>query len=283
RVTFDFQETVPFVAGYEPKEQYLSGAHEVVRVIEDSGDFISLQHILVVGDEEKFPIKHWRQDWRYEPEDVLVFIGGNAWEVQAVHPQNRPGRWSQTVYQVDDSPRYGAVGQWSHKNGVSEWIPPSAWRPLPRRDMTKRDDYHAMDAINRHALTPTGWVHEQNNAKLILKGRPQVLVHEIGVNSYTLSDDFEYGIADQYWAATQSYWAEIRKIWTALEEADQAFGLTLKGEPGDLYMPLLELAAEVEDRKISVEEAVEKGEEVIATYTTVALPALQERLRPSSP
>ncbi|MEL7453659.1 MAG: DUF6607 family protein, partial [Pseudomonadota bacterium] len=119
KVSFDFIETVSFVDDYEPKDPYESGAHEVVRVIEDRGDFISLQHILVVGGpDQKFPVKHWRQDWQYEPEEVLVFIGGNAWEIKDVPEAERAGKWSQTVYQVDDSPRYGAVGGWSHVNGV---------------------------------------------------------------------------------------------------------------------------------------------------------------------
>ena len=162
----------PFVEGYELKEPKLSGGFEVVLVVEDRGDFISLQHILVGGGENGIPIKHWRQDWQYEPERVLVFVGGNAWEWRDVSPAKRAGRWSQTVYQVDDAPRYAAVGDWSYDDGIAEWTPPSEWRPLPRRDMTTRDDYHAIDAVNRHALTPTGWVHEQDNSKLILTGAP---------------------------------------------------------------------------------------------------------------
>lgn len=121
KVTFDFLETVPFVEGYEPNERYISGGHEVVRVIEDTGHFISLQHILVVGGpDQKFPVKHWRQDWSYEPAKVLTFIGGNAWALREVPASERAGTWSQTVYQVDDSPRYGAVAAWSHENGISE-------------------------------------------------------------------------------------------------------------------------------------------------------------------
>ena len=47
------RETVPFVPDYKPLEPKRSGGHEVVRVIEDRGDFISLQQILVmkVGNE----------------------------------------------------------------------------------------------------------------------------------------------------------------------------------------------------------------------------------------
>ncbi|MEM9233149.1 MAG: DUF6607 family protein, partial [Pseudomonadota bacterium] len=161
KVKFDFIETVSYFDGYDLKDRKLSGADEMVRVVEDRGDFISLQHILVVGGEQKFVVKHWRQDWTYQPKEVLTFIGGNAWEMRPVPEAERAGTWSQAVYQVDDSPRYGAVASWRHENGVSQWEPPREWRPLPRRDMTTRDDYHAVNAINRHALTPKGWVHEQ--------------------------------------------------------------------------------------------------------------------------
>ncbi|MHA7873076.1 MAG: DUF6607 family protein, partial [Hyphococcus sp.] len=213
RVTFDFTETVSFAEGYKLKDKYVTGGYESVRVIEDTGDFISLQHILVVGD--GFPVKHWRQDWRYEPETLLTFVGGNAWRKVPVSAKERAGKWSQVVYQVDDAPRYGALAAWSHENGASEWTPPSAWRPLPRRDATKRDDYHAIDAVNRHSITPEGWVHEQDNSKLILTGgAPRLLAREIGVNSYIKSDEYDVSVAENYWAKTSDYWAGVRDKWT---------------------------------------------------------------------
>ena len=91
-VTFDFRETVALTPGYELKKPKLSGADEIVRVVEDSGDFISLQQILVMkmGD-EMYVTKHWRQDWKYEPAEILVFIGGNAWE-RRCRPADGPRR-----------------------------------------------------------------------------------------------------------------------------------------------------------------------------------------------
>jgi len=280
-VSFDFIETVSFQDGYTPKERYTSGAHEVVRVIEDRGTFISLQHILVVGGDEKVPVKHWRQDWTYEPDTVLTFVGGNAWEMQPVPASVRAGQWSQVVYQVDDSPRYGAVGSWSHDHGVSDWTPPAAMRPLPRRDMTKRDDYHAVLAMNRHAITPEGWVHEQDNTKLILSGDlPQALVREIGVNTYRKTADIDVSVATEYWSKTADFWANVRTYWTSLERGDAAaFALTLKGEPTELYSALLSLALDVQNGDLSVKDASADAAQVINTYTTTQLGALQTRLR----
>ncbi|MEM9421163.1 MAG: DUF6607 family protein [Pseudomonadota bacterium] len=284
KVTFDFTETVPFVAGYEVKEPKLSGAHEVVRVIEDRGDFISLQHILVVGaGDHLHPIKHWRQDWTFEPSRVLTFVGGNAWVVDPVSKGVARGAWSQVVYQVDDSPRYGAVGKWSHQNGVSEWAAPPAMRPLPRRDMTTRDDYDAVLAVNRHALTPKGWVHEQDNSKVILRHhKSQVLVREVGLNTYLKTSDFSTDIADEYWAATKGYWAQVRDIWAGYETEHNAFGLTMQGEPTALYMPLLTLASDVQSGDRPLGEAVLEAKKIIEEHVTIDIGTLSQRISPET-
>jgi hypothetical protein len=279
-VDFDFLETVSFAPGYELKPDQLSGGSEVVRVIEDRGDFISLQHILVVGSpDHKMPIKHWRQDWKYEPEGVLVFTGGNTWEMRPVPAGDRAGKWSQTVYQVEDSPRYGAVGAWTHDNGVSEWTGKAEWRPLPRREATKRTDYDVVVAVNRHAITPAGWVHEQDNSKLSLKGEhPQVIAREMGLNTYTKDSKFQVKVATDYWDATKDYWALVRKEWTRLEHAGPTFGLTVQGEPEPVYMPLLELAEKVQAGEMTADAAAKEAVVVIAKFTTSTPKPLQERI-----
>ncbi len=96
RVRFDMRENVSFREGYEPLEEKLSAGDEIVRVVYDDGTRISLQHILVMGDDagNHFVIKHWRQDWVYEPETVLTYAGPNRWTVTPVSAGERraPGR-----------------------------------------------------------------------------------------------------------------------------------------------------------------------------------------------
>ncbi|MEM1102827.1 MAG: DUF6607 family protein [Pseudomonadota bacterium] len=278
-VTFDFTETVAFREGYELKPPKLSAAREVVRVIEDRGDFISLQHILVAGDEgEQFAIKHWRQDWRYEPSDVLIFVGGNAWERRAVGEGGARGQWSQTVHQVDDAPRYAALGRWTHKAGASAWTSPAEWRPLPRRDATTRDDYHAIDAINVHAITPDGWVHEQNNSKLVLTGGSELLAREIGVNTYRRSEAVDASVAEAYWRDTKAYWSAIRTKWAAIEAENPSFGLTIQGEPEELYMLILGFAEALADGDVDLEEAIADGGATLDQYVTTDIGLLADRL-----
>jgi hypothetical protein len=277
-VTFDFRETVSLTPGYELKKPKVSGADEIVRIIEDRGDFISLQQILVMKmGEETYVTKHWRQDWQYEPADVLVFIGGNAWEKRAVPASERAGNWAQTVYQVEDSPRYGAVGAWTHANGVSQWTPPAEMRPLPRRDMTTRKDYDAVLAVNRHTITPFGWVQEEENSKLVLRGEHHVLAREIGVNSYRRTKALPKD-GDAYWSATSAFWAQVRAEWMRLESAVGRFGLTMQGEPEPLYLPILELADDIQAGKIKTDAAILEAKKIIAQFTTADIGTLEQRI-----
>lgn len=280
RVRFDFTETVSFLQDYRVKEPSRSGGYEVVRVIEDRGDFISLQHILVIeAGEEKFPIKHWRQDWRYEPESVLIFIGGNAWENRVIPEAEREGKWSQTVYQVEDSPRYGALGAWDHSNGISAWTPPAELRPLPRREATTRDDYYGVLAMNRHAITWDGWVHEQDNSKLaLIDGKQRIIAREQGVNTYRHYADFDENVALDYWNVTKDFWAAVRNEWSALETPGTTFGLTVKGEPEPIYTPLLELADKIQSGETTTDAAIVEAKKVIAQFTTRDIGTLEQRL-----
>lgn len=278
KVTFDFRETVALTPGYTQKPPKLSGAYEVVRVIEDRSDFISLQHILVIPGERPFPVKHWRQDWQYEPEKVLVFTGGNTWSWRDVPEEERQGKWSQTVYQVDDTPRYGAVAAWTYEARLAEWSPPSEWRPLPRRDMTTRDDYHAIDAVNRHVITPDGWVHEQDNTKLVLNGAPSPLVREVGVNTYVRTSDFPVSVATDYWAATEDFWAAIRDEWAKIESESNAFGLTIQGETEALYEPLLDLAGKIAAGEGDASALTSEGRAVLRQFVTFSPEPLEARI-----
>lgn len=258
KVTFQFQETVVVQPGYELKDPYQTEATEFVEVIEDTGDFISLQHVLVLlnDDPESEPsvVKHWRQDWQYEDTQINAYrgnaTGNKTWEHVELSPAEVKGTWSQAVYQVDDSPRYEAIGKWTHTGDRSAWESAETWRPLPRREYTKRHDYNVMVGRNRHTITPNGWVHEQDNYKLILDdaGQPkQVLVHESGLNVYDKVDDIDFAAGHEYWDATKVYWQDVRAVWADL--LSQPGTLTLKGkvDGNRLHQVLFALAQEVKD------------------------------------
>jgi hypothetical protein len=174
RVSFHFLETFGLAPDHKPARPYHSWATEHVRVIADTGHFLSLQHTLVMffkKDDgtvsEPMLVKHWRQDWTYEPAELHTFRGEKTWSRVRLDPAQTRGAWSQSVWQVDDSPRYAALGRWSHDGNRTLWTGEPAWRPLPRREHTLRSDYGVMEGFHRIALTPTGWLHEHFNWKRV--------------------------------------------------------------------------------------------------------------------
>ena len=223
-VSFAFTETVSLQDGYDVTEPYTADAKELIVVAEDHGDEIHLQHILVVeSDGEADVIKHWRQVWSFEDRELLAYQGHDIWAHVRVPSDGATGRWSQAVYQVDDAPRYEALGAWSHVGDVSTWESDETWRPLPRREYTKRDDYHVVACRNRHTISPQGWVHEQSNRKIELdeSGEPiRVLAHETGLNTYSHEDTFDFALASEYWVDHGDFWAEVRTAWAATLESE---------------------------------------------------------------
>lgn len=215
-VTFQFEEITPVQTDYKLKRPYEETAIEWVQLIEDRGDFISLQHILVADEDSGYVVKHWRQDWQFEDDRMLEFCGKNTWRESKSTKAQSVGRWTQAVYQTTDSPRYEAFGQWQHVGKHSEWISDRTWRPLPRREYTKRSDYHVLESVNTHTVTPEGWVHEQSSRKVILNesGQPEeIIVHERGLNSYVRIDTDRLAPAIDYWQEHHEAWADIRAAW----------------------------------------------------------------------
>jgi hypothetical protein len=258
RVKFAFDETLALKPGYKPRDPQRSGGDEFVFVVEDRGDFIALQHILVAGSgKDAMVIKHWRQDWQYQPKDVLVFRGNNHFALETVSADKARGAWSQSVYEVDDAPRYAGVGRWDHSNGVDAWTSDFTWRPLPRREYTKRNDYQVLGAINRHTLTPGGWMHEQDNQKLELSadGKTTALVREVGINSYERTDKIDFGPGREYWKKTAAFWSEVRKAWADAAQQRKAYDLRHMLDERPRFEALFALAD-----KAGKGESVSRGE-----------------------
>ncbi|MGP1274510.1 MAG: DUF6607 family protein [Caulobacterales bacterium] len=269
-VTFAFTEFLPIAEGYELRPSTETPAREVVIVIADEPGYISLQHLLLVGNpQDPMVIKHWRQDWQYEPSRLMAYRGFNTWEMEEVSAEEARGAWSQTVYQVDDSPRYAGLARWEHAPNASTWTPDVSWRPLPRRDATTRDDYDTIAAVNRHTITDWGWTHEQDNSKLVLRdGEPYELVREHGINTYRRTELSGVENAERYWAATASYWADIRSAWDGIMMASE-FTADDDAEGTLLYGPVLSEGQAIFMGGRDTAEAFENAAEVIETRVTI--------------
>jgi hypothetical protein len=270
-VRFDFRETVSFLSDYTPIDAHVSNGHEIVRAIADTGNVIQLQHILIVGEPgQPIIVKHWRQDWTYEPRTVLQYQRLNEWQVADVDSRDRAGAWSQTVWQTDDSPRYGGTGLWDHSNGVSSWTSEPTLRPLARRDAVRHPLYDHYRGINRHSITPTGWVHEQDNSKIGLhNGASATFVHEAVINTYDRVTDFPISVGESYWAHTRDYWASIRAEWDRVINAQRGVRVVEEAQNGSVTGPrLMELADTINQGSVTTANAVQQGRAVIVQNTS---------------
>ena len=272
RVHFDMRENVSFQADYDPLEEQLSGGSEIVRVVYDQGDRISLQHILVMEHEgQVIVIKHWRQDWVYQPQTVLTYAGPNQWVLTPVPADQRQGAWSQTVWQTDDSPRYGGVGRWTYDNGLSAWTSNPTWRPLARRDAVRNPVYDRYLGTNRHILTPNGWVHIQDNVKMSGKagGEPVAVVQEDVINTYDRSTGYSPQAGDDYWAKTQGFWAAVRQAWDDAVVAGNGVHLQQEAQTGSVTgAPLMDLAQSLADGETTEADAIAQARVLIAEATS---------------
>lgn len=229
-VTFNFAETFNYSNDslYKPSENKVDKGLEWAGLVTDDKNNIVIQHILQVGNPaDPHIVKHWRQDWAYENTDFYLYGGDNHWKYEEKSKDEVKGQWTQKVFQVDDSPRYEGSGSWVHVDGKSYWESNTP-APLPRREYTTRGDYNITMRGNRHEITKEGWIHDQDNAKIIRKvGQPDVvLAMEKGYNTYIKVPDARCQAAADWWAAHHKKWDNVRKKWDDVFARDT--DLTLK-------------------------------------------------------
>jgi len=280
RTSFDFIETVGFTQGYRPKPPYQSWGTERVYVVANEPEFVSLQHIIVMHfvdadgfESDAMVVKHWRQDWRYEDEEMHVFRGRGAFARRVLDQESRDSAWTQTVYQVDDSPRYEAVGRWTHAPGVSYWQSDDRRRPLPRREFSIRDDYQALYGSHRITITPAGWTQEEDALKLVLdeNNRPSTsqpyLAREAGLSRYDRLLDYDFSAGDDYWRDTGAFWSRVRHYWDALYKAESEFSFVKSVDGMPMFMALFGMAGEKFESEADMDEAIAA---LLAPYITIS-------------
>ena len=228
-VTFNFAETFNYSkdANYKPSKTKTDKALEWAQVILDENNKISIQHLLQVGNPAKpHIVKHWRQDWIYQNQDFYTYAGNNSWDYNKKTKKEVRKQWSQKVYQVDDSPRYEGSGTWIHVDGKSYWEN-STYAPLPRREYTKRSDYNITARGNRHEITNYGWVHDQNNDKVLRTNtKNENIAKEKGYNTYVKVADSKCKAAQVWWNKNSQKWHLVRNKWD--EVYTRNTNLTLK-------------------------------------------------------
>ena len=227
---------------YEASKVKNTKGLEWAGLIIDEDDKISLQHILQVGNPaEPMVVKHWRQDWLFENRTFYMFNTENRWTYKKKKKVEVKGQWTQKVYQVDDSPRYEGSGSWVHVDGKSYWENTTP-APLPRREYTKRSDYNLTMRSNRQEITDYGWVHDQDNKKIIRETGKEdfVIAEEKGYNTYVKVDDSLCEVASKWWKDYNDKWAIVRSKWDEVYERNKNLRLEDKVNNKLLYEHLFD-------------------------------------------
>jgi len=215
-VTFNFTETFNYskAPNYKPSKTKNDKALEWAELIIDEKNKISIQHLLQVGNPQNpYIVKHWRQEWLYQNQNLYSYASNNTWSFLKKTKKEVKKQWTQKVYQVDDSPRYEGSGTWVHVDGKSYWEN-TTYAPLPRREYTKRSDYNITARGNRHEITSYGWVHDQNNDKVLrTNNKDQIIAKEKGYNTYVKVADNKCQAAQDWWSKNAQKWQLIRNKW----------------------------------------------------------------------
>ncbi len=245
-VTFNFAETFNYSKDslYLPSKTKIASGLEWAQVVGDDTDLdkIQIQHLLQVGNPaEPMIIKHWRQDWLFENTDLYTYNADNEWTFVQKSKSDVKGQWTQKVFQVDDSPRYEGTATWVHVDGKSYWENTTP-APLPRREYTQRSDYNLTMRTNRQEITNTGWVHDQDNEKIVReKGKEDILLaKEKGYNTYVKVDDSRCAAASNWWKEHTNKWATVRAKWDEVYARNQDLNLEEKVDNKVLYKHLFD-------------------------------------------
>ena len=263
-VTFNFAETFNYTSDslYNPSKNKVSKALEWAQLVTDDKDKISIQHILQMGNPaDPYVMKHWRQEWIYENQDFYMYNGNNNWIYIRKSKKDIKKQWAQKVYQVDDSPRYEGSSSWVHVDGKSYWENTTD-APLPRREYTKRSDYNITVRGNRHEITANGWIHDQDNKKLIRETTKEdiIIAKEKGYNVYKRVDDSRCSGAINWWKNNHKKWIIVRTKWDEVFALNNNLSLEKKVNNKALYKYLFtEDYQEEEDINTIIESFIKKN------------------------
>ncbi|OOV28874.1 hypothetical protein BXU11_02735 [Flavobacterium sp. LM5] len=254
-VQFNFTETFEYpkdTTTYKPSKTKHETALEWIELVENTPNKLVLQHLLITGDKEEDIVKHWRQDWLYENTDLLTFDKELTWKYKKLTPAAVKGQWTQKVYQVDDSPRYEGTASWATVDGITSWKNVTD-APLPRREHTIRNDYNVLKRRNIHEITAKGWIHEQDNDKVIrTDGAADVLLaQEKGMDIYTKVPNERCQLAQKYWTKNKGLWEKVRNEWAKVYGKNKDLTLEKKVNKKSLFSVLFDLKPDPTQEEIS--------------------------------
>jgi hypothetical protein len=249
-VSFKYAETFAPSTDYKFHErEEIGGTAELALPIEVNDKKIVIQHLLVVGPNTV--VKHWREEWTYENPVIWKYKGDRTWVKETLPAEQVKGKWTQSVWEVADEPRYQGYSQFVNLDSKIVWQNTTD-APLPRREYSVRNDYNILKRTNRLNITDSGYLHEQDNQKIIRSnGTDKLLVEEKGHNIYKRIAESECAAAKTYWAKNEGYWGRVRKVWADYIATHESISLKNKIDNKMLHEYLIALGKEYELKKIT--------------------------------
>ena len=264
-VEFQYAETFAPDASYKYHDREHMGALELALPIIKTDKKIVIQHLLVI--DSNMIIKHWREEWEYESPVLWKYTGDKTWTKEELKPEQYKGKWTQTIWEVDDAPRYQGVGEWVKTDNKIFWQNTTD-APLPRREYSVRSDYNILKRGNRIIITPTGWLHEQDNEKIIKKGSQEtLLVKEKGYNDYKLTDKSKCTSAITWWNQQAGFWTIVRTEWDNLLRRTTTITLQSKVEGKRLDEHFAELYKKWSSKTLTASELSTAVAKVLNSFT----------------
>ncbi|MGD9897171.1 MAG: DUF6607 family protein [Candidatus Methylacidiphilaceae bacterium] len=265
RVGYRFEEIFSLKPGYSVRPPYKIAGFEKVVVLEEQGEHIALQHLLI--DARGTVTKHWRQDWDYQRRSFWEYAGKDRWKSVDLAPEEVKGSWIQTVWNVDDAPRYAGYGRWRHRKGFSEWVSHPLWRPLPRREVSRRSDYDLLRSVMHQLVGSEGWILEEENDKVSRDQTGEsILARELGVISYRKGSRVDFAAADSYLRKRAPFWKIVRDAWSRIFEQNREVGYQGKEDGRELAEGLFAAAERFGSGKVREERARVEILELIAKH-----------------
>ena len=238
-VTFKFAETFNYSkdSTYTPSKNKIAYAVEWIDLTYIDKNNLIIQHILQMGkDSNAYIMKHWRQDWNYQNREFLIYDHNNIWNKLEANYNSTKRQWTQKVFQVDDSPRYEGSASWAYIDDKIFWEN-NVDAPLPRRERSIRSDYNVLNRGNRIEITNEGWIHKQNNQKILRSDTTNdiLIASEYGINSYVKINDDRCKYAKIWWNKKSEKWKIVRKEWKLVFEQNDTISLKPNHEEKPLW------------------------------------------------
>jgi hypothetical protein len=263
-VNFRYAETFSPDDSYEFHDREDMNAVELVLPLEKTDTKIVMQHLLIVSD--SMIVKHWREEWVYEAPVLLTFEGDRKWSKKMLDKSQVKGKWTQTVWEVSDEPRYQGMSGWIQNDGASYWES-TADAPLPRREYTIRNDYNVMKRRNRITVTADGYIHEQDNDKILRKdNNDKLIAQEKGYNSYFRIEESECKVAKNWWDKNGEFWNVVRRQWQSKVAGNSEIVLKSKVDDKMLHEHFAELWKDWKSNKVKTAELAAKVRDLIAKF-----------------